>query len=264
MNEPDLSGKTALVTGGGRGIGRATATALARCGAEVIVTARHGAEIDAVAEEIRAGGGKTEAIRADISRDEEVQALFRQAGRVDILINNAGMIQPMAPVAVADPATWRQNIAVNLDGVFLTCHYALPAMIERGWGRIVNVSSGAATGRVTAWSAYSAAKAGVETLTKVIAQEVGERGVHANAVRPGIVDTTMQVEIRGTDEALFGAENLAHYRSYKEQGMLRNPEDPARLILWVLSPEAESLNGEVLAIDEPEVAAKIGVTPRAR
>ena len=264
MQEPDLRGKTALVTGGGQGIGRATALALARCGAGVIVTAREQAQVESVAKEIRARAQEARAIRADVSRLEDVQAFFAEAGPVDILINNAGTIQPIAPVAAADPEAWLKNIKINLYGSFLTCHYALPQMVERGWGRIINLTAGVASGRMPAWGAYSAAKAGLETLTKVMAREVGDRGVRVNAVRPGIVDTKMQEEIRGTDEALFGRENLERYRSYKERGMLRHPDDPARLILWLLSSEAESINGEVLAIDDPEVAARIGLVPMGR
>jgi len=264
MKEPNLRGKTALVTGGGRGIGRATALALARCGAGLVLTARSQAQIEAVAEEIRALGNEARAIRADISRQEDVEQLLEEAGSVDILINNAGAIRPIAPVAVVDPQEWLNNIAVNLHGPFLTCRYALPGMLKRGWGRIINLSAGVATGRMAAWSAYSAAKAGLETLTKVIAREVGDRGVRANVVRPGIVDTDMQAEIRETDERLFGRENLERYRGYKERGLLRDPEDPAKLILWVLSPEADDLNGEILAIDDPEVAAKIGLVPMGR
>lgn len=264
MIEPDLRGRTALVTGGGRGIGRSTALALARCGAAVVVTGRDREQLDSVAGEIRASSGDARAIPADISREEEVRRLFDGAGGIDILVNNAGTVQPIAPVVAADPQAWLHNITVNLYGPFLTCHYALPQMLERGWGRICNLTAGVASGRISSWSAYSAAKAGVETLTKVLAREAGDRGVRINAVRPGIVDTRMQEEIRGTDERLFGRENLERYRSYKERGMLRHPDDPAKLILWLLSPEAEDLNGEVLAIDDPEVAARIGLVPMGR
>lgn len=264
MGEPELSGRTALVTGGGRGIGRATALALADHGARVVLTGRHHETLAAVAREIEAGGGQARPLVADAAREDQVRRLFDGDWPVDILINNAAIVGPIGPVATVDPQAWSRNIAVNLVGPFLTCHYALPGMLDRGWGRIVNVSAGVASGRMATWSAYSASKAGLETLTKVIAREAGDRGVRANVVRPGIVDTGMQEEIRETPEVAFGRENLERYRSYKEQGMLRDPSDPARLILWVLSPEAASLSGEVIAIDDPEFAAKIGVTPRGR
>lgn len=264
MQDPDLRGKTALITGGGRGIGRATALLVAARGAGVVVTARGRDQIAATVQDIQAAGGEARAIPADVSSDSDVRRLFAEAGRIDVLINNAGIIEPIAPVASAPPGAWQRDIEINLYGVFLTCHYALPAMLDAGWGRIINVSSGAARGTTVGWSAYSASKAGVESLTGVLAREVGARGVHVNAVRPGIVDTEMQVEIRASSEEDFGAENLARFRGYKERGQLRAPEDPARLILWLLSAEAEDTNGEVLAIDDPQVASKIGLTPMGR
>lgn len=261
---PDLSGRTALVTGAGRGIGRATALMLGESGARVVVTARTRSEIEAVASEIRAAGGDALAITADVGNPDEVYALFEGAGAIDVLINNAGMIGPIVPLADADPREWTRSIAINLDAVFLACRLALPGMLERGWGRIVSVSSGAAGGGTASWSAYSSAKAGVETLTKVLGVELAETRVRANAVRPGVVDTEMQVEIRSAPEDRFGSANLNRFRGYKERGVLRPPEEPALLILWLLSPEADEINGEVLAIDAPDVSARIGLAPRSR
>lgn len=264
MKHPDLTGKTALITGGGRGIGRATAFLLAQCHATVVITARGGAEIEAVAKEIKAVGGEALAKVVDVSRQSEVRDLFTETGPVEIVVNNAGVIAPIGPVVSVDPDEWSYNIDINLVGIFFTSHYAVKGMSERGWGRIVNVSSGAARGSVTGWSAYSAAKAGVEALTKVMAQEVEGTDIRVNAIRPGIVDTEMQVEIRSSSEERFGTENLARFRGYKERGLLRAPDDPAKLILWLLSPEADQVNGEVLTIDEEEVAARIGLTSKGR
>ena len=98
----------------------------------------------------------------------------------------------------------------------------------------------------------------------MLAREVADRGVRVNAVRPGIVDTDMQVEIRSSTEEQFGSENVERFRGYKERGLLRKPEDPARLILWLLSPEADEVNGEVLAIDDPAVASRVGLAPMGR
>lgn len=264
MDLPDLNGKTALVTGGGRGIGRATALAVAGCGAHVVVVARTLEEIAAVEHEIEAAGGEASAIVCDVSDSVDVQKLFQAVPPIDVLVNSAGIIQPIAPAATVSPPDWLHDIAVNLGGIFLTCRYALPGMLQRGWGRIVNVSSGAARGTTVGWSAYSAAKAGVETFTRVVALEVADRGVRVNAIRPGVVDTEMQVEIRSSREEDFGTENLARFRSYKERGILRDPEEPARLILWLLTPDADEVNGEVLAIDDPEVATRIGLEPGGR
>jgi NAD(P)-dependent dehydrogenase (short-subunit alcohol dehydrogenase family) len=259
-----LTGRTALVTGAGRGIGRAAALVLAERGARVIATARTREEIEAVADEIGRSGGEARAIPADIGDSAAVEALLAAAGPVDILVNNAGIIGPIVPLARSDPAAWLQNIRINLDAVYLATRLALPGMIERGWGRVVNVSSGAARGSTPSWSAYSSAKAAVETMTRVLALELAGTGVTANAVRPGVVDTEMQVEIRGTSEAAFGADNLARFRGYKERGVLRPPQEPAALILWLVSPAAEEVNGEVLSIDDPETSALIGLAPRSR
>lgn len=256
MKNPELAGKTALVTGGGSGIGRATARRLALCGADVVIVGRRRDRLDAVANEIGSG---CRALVADIARDEDVRRLFAQVDVIDILINNAGTVAPIDPVHLADPAAWLANIDINLNAVFLTMRYALPAMLQRGWGRIVNISSGAARGGTTGWGAYSAAKAGVETLTKIVAAEVADGGIRVNALRPGVVDTEMQSEIRATPEERFGRENLEKFRGYHARGVLRDPNDPATLILWLLSPEADQINGEVLSIDDPEVAARIGV-----
>ncbi|HLJ68402.1 MAG TPA: SDR family NAD(P)-dependent oxidoreductase [Chloroflexota bacterium] len=260
----DLRDRAALVTGGGRGIGRATAQALAAAGARTIVTARGRTELESVVAGIAASGGEALAIPADISQPDAVRRLFERAGPVDILVNNAGIIQPIAPVAASDPETWLRNIEINLYGVFLTCHHALPGMLERGWGRIVNVSSGAARGTTEGWSAYSAAKAGVESFSSVLAREVDRYDIHVNAVRPGIVDTEMQVEIRSSSEEAFGRQNVERFRGYKERGLLRSPDDPARLILWLLGPAADAINGEVLAIDDPDVAQRVGLEPMGR
>ena len=264
MEQLLLEGRTALVTGGGRGIGRATAFALARSGARTVVTSRTAEEIEAVAAAIREEGGASLAIPCDVGKESDVEKLFEAAGPVDVLINNAGVIGPIVPLVQADSRAWQNNVAINLNAVFLTCRFALPGMLDRGWGRIVNVSSGAARGTTAGWSAYSAAKAGVEALTGVLAREVEHAGVRVNALRPGIVDTEMQVEIRGATEEEFGRENLERFRGYKERGLLRTAEDPARLILWMLTPEAADLNGQVLSIDDPEVASKIGLEPMGR
>jgi len=264
MQKPHLAGKTALVTGAGRGIGRSAALLLADAGARVVLTARTPDEIDAVADQIKAKGGEALAIPADVASQQLMDVLFENAGPVDILINNAGIIGPIAPVVDVDPEAWLEDIRINLYGVFLPTHYALPNMLSKGWGRIVNVSSGAARGHTTGWSAYSAAKAGVEAFTAVTAAEVGEWGVHVNAVRPGVVDTQMQVEIRNAPEESFGRANVERFRGYHDSGALRDPGDPARLILWLLSPEADDINGQVLSIDDPDIAARAGIQLRPR
>jgi NAD(P)-dependent dehydrogenase (short-subunit alcohol dehydrogenase family) len=263
MQRPDLQGRTALVTGGSRGIGRATALLLAQCGARVVVTARS-TEIDSVVAEIAGAGGDALAVPADVSREDHVRRLVENAGDVDILVNNAGVIWPISPLAEADPEAWSGSIAINLTGVFLTMHAVLPGMIARKWGRIVNVSSGAARGTTSGWSAYSAAKAGVEAMTSVAARELANRDIRIVGMRPGLVDTEMQVEIRASGEEQFTRENVDRFHGYKERGLLRPPEHPARLIAWLLGDEAAEYNGTTVVLDDPEIAAKVDLEPMGR
>ena len=169
-----LSGRRALVTGGGRGIGRATALRLAREGADVAVAARTRAEVDAVADEVRVLGVRALALPADVGRAEDVETLFRAArqalGGVDMLVNGAG-IAPTAPLVKTPDELWHSVLAVNLSGVFYATREALPEMAERGFGRVVNVASIAGKSAMPYIAAYAASKHGVLGLTKVAALE---------------------------------------------------------------------------------------------
>jgi len=254
-----LAGKVALVTGGGRGIGAATALALARAGADVALTARTEGEIQRTAEEVQQLGRQAIAVAADVSQPEAVQHVVNETltrfQRIDFLINNAGIIHPVGKVWEVDPETWRYNVAVNLVGVFLTTHAVLPHMLEQGNGRIINVSTGAARSVVPGWSAYCAAKAGVEHFTRVVAAELEGSGVTINAMLPGIVDTEMQAQIRQADPRRFP--ELPRFRMYKQFGMLRDPSEPAQMILWMCSPATEGMNGETLYLDDEDVRRRI-------
>lgn len=254
-----LTGKVALITGGGRGIGAATALTLARAGADIAVTARTAPEIERTAEEVRKLGRRAIAVAADVSQPEAVQRVVEETltelQRIDFLVNNAGIIHPVGKVWEVDPTAWRYNIAVNLVGVFLTTHAVLPHMLERGSGRIINVSTGAARSVVLGWSAYCAAKAGVDHFTRVVAAELEGSGVTVNAMLPGIVDTEMQAQIRQTDPRRFP--ELPRFQMYKQFGMLRDPSQPAQMILWMCSPATEGMNGEILYIDDEDVRRRI-------
>lgn len=197
----DLSGRNALVTGASRGIGRAIALALGRCGAAVGVNFRARAdEAEVVAQEIRAGGGRAVALKADVSVGAEVAALFerarRELGEIDILVNNAGIALPDAGEDSFD-----RTIAANLKSAYLCIEAALPAMQARRWGRIVNISSLAARGAGAVGVAYNASKAGVEGLTRGYAVRVAEDGVTVNAVAPGPIDTEMAAPLKAAGVA---------------------------------------------------------------
>src|SRR5260221_8813999 len=189
-----LSGRRALVTGGGRGIGRAVALDLGRAGAAVAVAARTRAEVEKVAAEVEGEGGRAVARPIDVADPEGVRAAFAQArealGGIDILVSGAG-VAPTAPLARTSDAVWRQVLETNLSGVFYGLREALREMTARGWGRGVNLASIAGKTGYPYIGAYAASKHGVLGLTKCAALEVATTGVTVNAVCPGYVDTPM-------------------------------------------------------------------------
>jgi NAD(P)-dependent dehydrogenase (short-subunit alcohol dehydrogenase family) len=245
-----LKGKVAVVTGGGRGIGAATARALATAGVHVAVLARTVEQIDAVAGEVRAQGGVGEAVRCDVADPFSVKTAMatveRQLGSVDILINNAGVVWPLGPSATIDFAAWTEALAINLTGAFACIQAVLPGMLARRWGRIVNVSTGAAAGSgMVPANAYSVSKAGLEMLTLNLAAELKGSGVLAHAFRPGTVESEMQIYVRSQSPAEVGEALVTQFQAMKDQGQLLAPHEPADLLVRLLSEET---TGEVISI----------------
>jgi NAD(P)-dependent dehydrogenase (short-subunit alcohol dehydrogenase family) len=191
-----LEGRTALITGGSRGIGRATAELFAQAGAEVIVSSRNGAALEEVAAAIRAAGGKAQAIPAHMGRLEDVDALLseleRRALRVDVLVNNAGISPLMKePFSGTSPELWQKVMDVNLRGPFLLAARLGGVMAERGAGSIINISSAGAMRTTPLIGAYCVSKSALNTLTEVFAKEFGPRGVRVNTLTCGLVETAM-------------------------------------------------------------------------
>jgi NAD(P)-dependent dehydrogenase (short-subunit alcohol dehydrogenase family) len=252
----ELEGKVALVTGGGRGLGRATALALAERGARVAVLARSLPEVEETARLIRQqfGVGRSLAVRADVTHERDVADAFelvrRRWGGVDILVNNAGETGATKPVRSLSLAEWQRVLDVNLTGTFLCSREAMRDMPRRHWGRIVNISSGSATAAVPAMAPYSVAKAAVEQLTRILAAEGAGSGIVAVALRPGVVDTRMQEEMRSRPPDMIPPELHAAYTSYKQKGMLVPPERPARIIAYLCSEHGSGMNGKMLDADE--------------
>ncbi len=192
-----LREKTVLITGGGRGIGRAAAVAFAKEGAEVAVCGRDAANLGAVAAELRALGGKAVAESCDVSDEGQVSefiaAVLREFGRIDVLINNAAVLGPLGPLAAAAPAEWRAVMAANLDGPFLVTREVLrSSMLKRESGVVINVSSGVGRRGTAGWGPYAASKFGLEGMTQVWADETRGRGIRFYSLSPGPTATAMR------------------------------------------------------------------------
>ena len=191
-----LENKIALITGGGRGIGRAIALSFAAEGAQVVVAARTVSQVESVSHEItNQFHSRTLAVACDVSKVKSVEAMFAQAAEFfgrgpDILVNNAGIAES-APISKTDDELWDRHLAINLSGSFYCTRAALPRMAERGWGRIINIASIAGKTGAPYIAAYSASKHGLLGLTRSTALEMAAKGITANAICPGYVDTEM-------------------------------------------------------------------------
>jgi len=235
----DLSGKRALVTGGTSGIGRATAQALAREGARVLISGRsekRGAEVVAA---IKAGGGEAEFVHADHKSASDVRALAARAADVDILVNNAGVF-PAGATHELSEAAFDEAFAVNVKAPFLLTAAIAPKMVARGGGTIINVTTMAAEFGMPGLSAYGASKAAVALLTKVWAAEYGPKGVRVNGVSPGPTATP------GTDAM---GEGFTAIVSTIPLGRAAAAEEIAETIVFLASSKASYVNGAMLHVD---------------
>jgi 3-oxoacyl-[acyl-carrier protein] reductase len=236
MSFASLEGKTALVTGGSRGIGRAIALELGRAGANVVVGYRTGREeAEAVASEI---GGR--AVEADVSDSESAKALVDAADDLDILVNNAGLTRDGLLARMSDE-DWRTVIDTNLSSVFYTCRAAARPMMKRRAGAIVNVSSIVGVHGNLGQTNYAASKAGIIGFTKSLARELGSRNVRANVVAPGYVKTQL------TD--VLPEEATAMMLTNTPLGRLGDPEDVAGAVRFLCSDDAKFVTGAVLLVD---------------
>ena len=252
MTELRLSKQVAIVTGGGRGFGRAIAQTLAGLGASVVIASRNAPELDEVANGIKKQGGRALAQTADVSDERQVQELVlaaeRWVGPPTILVNNAGVLDPVGPLVETSGASWLRNIAINVGGTYLVTRAVLPGMLDRDHGRIVNISSGAADRASAGWSAYCAAKAAVDQLT--LALEMEGSGVTVCAFHPGYMDTAMQERIRMATPEDFP--RVEEYREAYRQGRTKDPHDPARLVAYLCLPDTKR-NGAVLEVNDPDI-----------
>jgi NAD(P)-dependent dehydrogenase (short-subunit alcohol dehydrogenase family) len=240
-----LTGKTTLITGGGRGIGRAIAQTFAKHGARVAVAARTREQVETVAGET---GGI--ALVCDVSSPESVKEIFADI-KPDILVNNAGIAESATLTNTTDEL-WHRHLAINLSGTFYCTRAALPSMLEKRWGRIINIASIAAKTGAPYIAAYAASKHGVLGLTRVVALEVATSGVTCNAICPGYVDTDMVS--RGVEQITAKTGRSAEeareiLKRMSPQNRLVTAEEVAALALLLASEEGRGINGQGINID---------------
>jgi len=255
-----LQGQVALITGGGRGIGAAAAELLAQAGASLVLTARSEEEIDAVAKRIRKNGGKAIAVTCDVSDfgqiEEVIESAIDQFDRLDILVNNAGLIWPLEEIVDSDPDEWAYNIHVNLVGPYNMARNVLPLMIDQGYGRILNITSGAAAGGFVGISAYAAAKAGLDAFTRTLAAETAGTGVMVNGLNPGMVETEMQADLRSVDTEGTRID-LSNFHAAYESGRLGSSAETAKQIYWLVGPWGRKETGKIFSAGDAEWRAQV-------
>jgi NAD(P)-dependent dehydrogenase (short-subunit alcohol dehydrogenase family) len=255
-----LQGQVAIVTGAGRGIGAAAARRLATAGASVVLAARSEEEVEALAADLRKQGSRAIAVAADVSDlagvEEIAESALEQFDRVDILVNNAGVIWPLEEIVDVDPEEWAYNVMINLVGPFFMVRNVLPVMVDQGYGRILNISSGASSTPILGASAYCSAKAGLDMFTRTLALELAGSKVSVNLLYPGHVDTPMQEDIRSIDTTDTRLDTT-HFHDLHARGVLQTSEAVADLIYWLVGPWSRARNGEEFRADDGAWLAQV-------
>lgn len=243
-----LQDKVALVTGGGRGIGRAICLRLAEEGARVAVVDILMAEAEQVAADITKNGGQAITIKTDVTNLDEVRACVQQVtdtwGRVDVLVNNAGW-DKLEPFVESKPETWEKVIAINLKGPIGFCHAVVPQMIARQSGKIISISSDAGRVGSTGESVYSGCKAGIIGFSKTLARELARAKVNVNVVCPGPTETPLLKGITGGEKGAKVIDAMTRAVPFRRLGQ---PEEIAAAVAFFASPDADFVTGQVLSV----------------
>ena len=243
-------GRTAVVTGAGRGIGRAVSIELARAGVAVVLAAQTGPQVRAVEAEIRAAGFEALAVPTDVSTADGVDRLMKSAqdwkGEPDILVNNAGIRGPVGFIQNVEPPEFERVFAVNLFGTFMCVRAALPGMVHGQWGRVINFSGGGAWNGIRGGGPYGASKSAVEGLSRTIAIEVQRFNVTCNVIQPGRVDTA----------------SFPILEAERASGPPVGPEHAARCVAWLCTDEAADVTGTTVDAVEWDRERESGAGPR--
>jgi NAD(P)-dependent dehydrogenase (short-subunit alcohol dehydrogenase family) len=249
-----IAHKHAVITGGGSGIGASCAQALAEAGARITLMGRDLARLETQRDAMRAHGDVA-CVSVDVTNEAAVAEAFSRVGAVDILVNNAGHAHA-APFTHTDAALWQRMLDVNLTGVFLCTRAVLPSMLERGYGRIVNVASTAGQVGYAYVAAYCAAKHGVIGLTRALALEVATKGVTVNAVCPGYTETEL---LRASLDQIMSKTSRSEQDArdalvrHNPQRRFVQPEEVANAVLWLCAPGSDAMNGQSISVSGGEV-----------
>ncbi|MBI4529349.1 MAG: SDR family oxidoreductase [Deltaproteobacteria bacterium] len=250
-----LEGKIAVITGGGRGIGKKMALLSAREGADLVLLGLQKRELELVRKEVEGLSRRCLVYKADVANERQVNAAIRASARdlgpIDILINNAAILGSTAPVARLSARVWRQEIAVNLTGAFLCCRAVLPGMLKRRSGKIVNMSSVGGQRAYPLRAPYGVSKAGLISLTQTLAAEVGPYNIQVNAIAPGPVSGDRMkrvIEQRARSSGQSIAEVEKTYLNALALGRMVEEEDVARMALLLVSKEGDNITGQVFNI----------------
>jgi len=250
-----LEGKVAIITGAGRGIGRAIALRFSREGAIIVAAGSTQSTLDAIAQEISEAGGRAISVLADVAEESNVERMVAKTveefGQIDILVNNAGIAGPTSPVVRVDLADWDRTIAINLTGAFLCAKHALPSMIERRSGRVINITSVAGLGGYPLRSPYATSKWGMIGLTKTLALEVGRYDITVNAIAPGPIRGPRIEQVISNRAQEMGRSVEEVEREYVEPTALKRmaeEDDIAAMAVFLASEEGRNLTGETINI----------------
>ena len=243
------NGRSAIVTGGGRGIGRAISLALARAGCRVAILDILAENAQAVKQEIESLGGEALVLRVDLTKSQEVQAavgeVLARFGQIDILVNNAGW-DKLEPFLESEEKTWERVININFKAILYTCKAVLPHMVSRGSGKVINIASDAGRVGSTGEAVYAGTKGAVIAFSKALAREMARYHITVNVVCPGLTETPLLQEVRATSER--ASKVVDAVTRAIPLGRVGAPEDIAKAVAFLASPEADYITGQTLSV----------------